>query len=528
MLYDRWVGSTVVRLLHKLGSRHHDRELWARCKEEYAASIQSYLDSEFYKTFFSSITRRVFDTVGVDPRVEFIALDVEPTALINKPVASKVYLNRGSLRHLLDEALVEFAFAVPYRDVARSIRTIAEEVERFCAPAGGSESIRRVELLRPVFYQNTRAYLVGRILGDDWVAPLVIALKNTEAGILVDAVIMEENQVSILFGFTRSYFHVDLETVGDAVVFLKSLLPHKPIDELYTVLGRAKQGKTERYRHLFRHLEHASDTFVPAPGDRGMVMVVFTPPSYDLVFKIIRDRFPEPKNVTRADVMERYQLVFRHDRAGRLVDAQEFRHLEFPRERFAPELLEELLGESSRTARIEGCDVVIDHLYIERRLYPLNLYLRHADRRAAQHAVLDYGRAIRDLAMSNIFPGDLLLKNFGVTRNGRVIFYDYDELCLVADCNFRDLPQAASYEDELRAEAWFYVGPNDVFPEQFDAFLGLDEELLALFLEVHGELLTAEYWRQLKRRLRAGDVLEVVPYHLDLLPAQASEQARLL
>jgi hypothetical protein len=68
------------------------------------------------------------------------------------------------------------------------------------------------------------------------------------------------------------------------------------------------------------------------------------------------------------------------------------------------------------------------------------LFLREADPAAAESAIIDYGNALRDLAASNVFPGDLLLKNFGVTSHGRVIFYDYDELCLVSDCVFRDLP----------------------------------------------------------------------------------------
>ena len=272
--------------------------------------------------------------------------------------------------------------------------------------------------------------------------PLVIALKNTDGGVLVDAVMMREEDVSIVFSFTRSYFHVDLERVGEAVLFLKSMLPRKPVSELFTVLGRAKQGKTERYRELFAHLQRSSDQFVHAPGDRGLVMVCFTLPSFDVVFKVIRDRFAPPKNILRQDVMAKYEMVFKHDRAGRLVDAQEFRRLRFPRGRFAPELLAELTTETASTVHVEGADLIFDHLYIERRMTPLNLFLRDQSGALAERAVLDYGQAIRDLAYTNIFAGDLLLKNFGVTRHGRVIFYDYDELCQVTDCHFRDLPQA--------------------------------------------------------------------------------------
>ena len=284
--------------------------------------------------------------------------------------------------------------------------------------------------------------MVGRITGREFVRPLVLALKNTDQGMFVDAVMLKEDDVSIVFGYTRSYFHVDLERVGEAVVFLRQLVPRKPVSELFTVLGRAKQGKTERYREIVRHLARSSDQFVHAAGERGLVMVCFTLPSLDVVFKLIRDRFAPPKNVLRQDVLDKYKFVFRHDRAGRLVDAQEFKRIRLPLARFAPELLEELFSETTSTVHVDGDDLIFDHMYIERRMVPLNLYLRDAPPEAAARAVLDYGQAIRDLAYTNIFAGDLLLKNFGVTRHGRVIFYDYDELCQVSECRFRDVPQA--------------------------------------------------------------------------------------
>jgi isocitrate dehydrogenase kinase/phosphatase len=340
----------------------------------------------------------------------------------------------------------------------------------------------------------------------------VIAMKNTDEGIIADAVILSVDDVSMLFGFTRSYFHADLETVGTTVAFLKSMMTQKPIAEIYTVLGRAKQGKTERYRSLFQHLANSDDKFVHARGDKGMVMEVFTLPSYDIVFKVIRDRFAYPKTIGRKDVVEKYQLVFRHDRAGRLVDAQEFRRLRLDRARFENSLLHELLSECSETCRIEGDFVIIEHLYIERRLTPLNLFLREADQESARQAAIDYGQAIRDLALSNVFPGDLLLKNFGVSRHGRVIFYDYDELCFITDCNFRRIPEARDDIDEMRAAAWFYVGPHDVFPEQFIQFLSFQEYARQAFLDHHADLLTAQFWANLKIRHEAGEVLEVLPY----------------
>ncbi|HEV2268816.1 MAG TPA: bifunctional isocitrate dehydrogenase kinase/phosphatase [Steroidobacteraceae bacterium] len=512
-LYDGFVARTVAELRAMLGGEAQDRDLWTRIRADFAERIAGVPDAEFIKTFFSSISRRLFGTVGVAPDIEFVATDLDPLANVTSTVTTNTYVNHGSLALLFEDLLGDVRFHTKWKDLDNSIRHVTTEVLAHLAARGEQRAVQRVEVIRPVFYQISRAYIVGRLIGRNFLVPLVVALKNSDGGMLVDAVMLAEGDVSIVFSFSRSYFHADLEHVAEAVVFLKSLMPKKPVGELFTVLGRARQGKTERYREILRHLAETPDRFVHAPGDRGLVMVCFTLAAFDVVFKVIRDRFPYPKNVLREEVLAKYQLVFRHDRAGRLVDAQEFRRLRFPKALFAPELLAELLAEAALTVREAGEHLVFDHMYIERRMTPLNLYLRAASPAAAEQAALEYGQCIRDLAHTNIFPGDLLLKNFGVTRHGRVIFYDYDELCLVTDCHFRDIPQPANPEDEMRGEPWFYVGEHDVFPETFVNFVAFDAAQRAALLRTHGEIFTARFWRGVQRRLLEGEVLEVLPYH---------------
>ena len=375
-----------------------------------------------------------------------------------------------------------------------------------------NRQLHHVEIIQPVFFQNTRAFLVGKIVFKDLIVPFAIALRNTEAGLKVDAVLQTLKDFSILFGYTRSYFQVDLETVSEMVKYLHILMPHKPIAELFTALGRAKQGKTERYRDLMQHIETAEDKFVLAPGDAGLVMVVFTLPSYDVVFKVIRDKFGYPKTSTRREVMQRYTLVFKHDRAGRLVDAQEYRHLRFKLDLFEKNLLDELLKTAASTVEIQGEYLLIKHSYIERRMTPLNLYLQSCSEEKAEEVIIDFGQSIKDLAANNIFPGDLLLKNFGVTSNDRVIFYDYDELCLLQECNYRKLPKAQSFEQEMSTEAWFYVADNDVFPEQFTQFLGLEGKSLDIFMQHHADVLDYRFWKELQAKHEDGALIEFLPY----------------
>jgi isocitrate dehydrogenase kinase/phosphatase len=500
-LYEQRVSRCVAAIAAAIGPARRETAWWAEAKRAYDGLVARRPDSDFYRTFFNSVTRVLFGTVGVNPEVEFCSTTVGRAA---GAVPIRVYRIGSSLLEAVREVLIDLPFGAAVAEVDRAVRRVSTEIGRHFESGvrGAPESI---ELIEPVFYRGLKAYVVGRLIGDGSITPLVIAFSNSARGVEVDAVMMSRAEVGSLFGYARSYFHVDLPVVSAAITLLRSFMPRKPIDELYTVLGRAKQGKTERYFSLQRHLAASIDSFVHAPGERGLVMIVFTLPSHDLVFKVIRDRFGAPKTSTRAEVMERYQFVFRHDRAGRLVDAQEFKRLRLPRARFMPTLLDELLKEGSESCRIEGDDLIVEHCYIERRLRPLNLYLREADPAAAETAVIDYGQALRDLAASNVFPGDLLLKNFGVTSHGRVIFYDYDELCLLTDCVFRDLPQARFEEEETSAEPWFHTGPHDVFPEQWLPFLSIPSGLTDVFLKNHAELLTAGWWRtQVARLLESG------------------------
>jgi isocitrate dehydrogenase kinase/phosphatase len=512
-LYSTMVNASVAELRRMLGDSAQDTVLWTGIKAVYARRIAALADPEFLKTFFSSITRRMFDTVGVDPAVEFFALELDPLRGADAARVTEHYVNRGSLDLLFEELLSDYRFRTPWRDFEGSVGHVTADVELKLKSLGETRALREIEVIRPVFYQLSRAYVVGRLHGDGWTLPLAIAFRNSPLGVLVDAVMLSVSDVSILFSFTRSYFHVDLERVSDAVQFLHQAMPAKPVSELFTVLGRAKQGKTERFREIFRHLGATSDRFVRAPGERGLVMACFALENADVIFKVIRDRFPAVKNVRREEVMAKYDLVFRHDRAGRLVDAQEFKRIRLPRARFEAGMLQELLEECSENVQVEGEDLIVNHVYIERQMTPLNLFVRSATPEQAELAVIDYGQCIRDLAYTNIFAGDLLLKNFGVTRHHRVIFYDYDELCRVTDCRFRDVPQATSDEDEMRAETWFYVGDNDVFPETFLKFLGFEGRLHEAFVGKHGEVLDAGWWRALQERLATGDLVEVLPYH---------------
>jgi len=509
-LYAEMRAAAVRELERALGGRGRDRELWRAMKIAYVERIAGRGDIELSETFFSSVSRRLFVTTGVDPAVEFVA--PEPTSLLRHPgpLTFETYDGAAGTVAVLERIFADRPIDAAWRDRAGDLRRVAAIVEERLGCGLDDPEVDAIQVIRPYFFRNKAAYLVGRVLRRAEVVPLVLALTHLEPGVEIDAVLTEADDVSQVFSFTRSYFHVELTQPYETVRFLKSILPAKPIAELYIALGHPKHGKTELYRDLLRHLAGSDEPFVVAPGERGMVMLVFTLPSYDVVFKVIRDDFGPTKSVTREQVLERYRLVYLHDRAGRLIDAQEYERLEFERERFSDRLFATLESSAGSSVAVRDGRVALRHLYAERRISPLNLFLAGAPPAEGEAAVLEFGQAIRDLAASNIFPGDLLPKNFGVTRHGRVVFYDYDELCPLVDVRFRDLPGDA---DEPEAgEPSFYVADEDVFPEEFERFLGLRGRLRDAFLDAHGELLAPRFWREMQERIRAGEFPDFFPY----------------
>ncbi|MEM1042860.1 MAG: bifunctional isocitrate dehydrogenase kinase/phosphatase [Bacteroidota bacterium] len=515
-LYEKTVQQTLRRVRGVLGAETESRERWAEARAAYAERRRGERNAELAETYYNSITRRVFATVGVDPLIEFVADGLTvPESMEASPCSSRVPLG-PTTAGTVESVLRGYALGVPFEDIGRDARRVAERIEARLSETGAG-GIDRVEMLEAVFYRNKAAYLIGRIVAataeGEAVVPLVLPVLHGDGeGVRVDTALLTSNAVSLVFSFTRSYFHVVSPQPWALVRFLQTIMPRKRTAELYISLGYTKHGKTELYRALCAHLAETDDCFETARGTPGMVMRVFTLPGFDVVFKIIKDRFDPPKQTTRAEVMRQYRFVMLHDRVGRLADVQAYEHLEFPRDRFDPDLLDELLAVAGQTVHVRGDDVVIEHLYTERRVTPLNLYLREVDEAAQHSAVVDCGYAIKDLAAANIFPGDMLVKNFGVTRQRRVIFYDYDELGLLSEFAFRALPEARDEVERMSAEAWFHVAPGDVFPEEIGTFLGLPARLRPLFLQHHGDLLDPAFWHAMQAWQRDDEPVDIFPY----------------
>ena len=490
-----------------------EAEHWPQVKHAYIQLIDPRLDDELAETWYNSLFCSLFSHDQISDTCMFIHSTRPPQRSHQRAAQTRRYRQPAGFESLLRAIFADHAFNVPFADLEADLARLLQQLRDSVPDWVCKDPALTAELFTPVLYRNKGAYLLGRLYNADEQWPLVIALVHREGhGIVADTLITDEAEVSIIFSFTRSYFMVDVPVPAEFVNFLKRILPGKHIAELYTSIGFYKHGKSEFYRALINHLAHSDDRFVMAAGVRGMVMSVFTLPGFNTVFKVIKDRFSPSKTVNRATVIEKYRLVKSVDRVGRMADTQEFADFRFPLAKFEPECLAELLEVAPSTVVLEGDTVLIRHCWTERRMTPLNLYLEQASEAQVLEALEDYGLAIKQLAAANIFPGDMLLKNFGVTRHGRVVFYDYDEISYLTEVNFRHIPPPRYPEDEMSGEPWYSIGPHDVFPEEFPPFLFADMGQRRLFSRLHGDLYDAGYWQGLQEAIRAGKVIDVFPY----------------
>lgn len=483
--------------------------IWQQARVAYAQLVSNHNNYEIAETFFNSVFCKLFEHQQIHDTNLFVKPSKQPD---NKQLRDyAIYISyevAGDFRAALTDIYEDFEFSTPWQNQAQDIDLICSALAQQGLRAAGE-----LQVLESLFYRNKGAYLVGRLVQDQQVLPFILPFHHNEAGgIYADTVLLDSASASRVFSFTRSYFMVDAPVPSRFMRFIRSLMPHKSVAEIYNAIGLNKHGKTEFYRDTIAHMKVSDDQFVIAPGIKGMVMSVFTLPSYDVVFKVIKDKFDYPKKVTEDIVKEKYKLVSRSDRAGRMADTQEYRNFMFYRNRFSDELLAELQQVAPSKLIITAKWVIIKHLYTERRMVPLNLYLEQANQEQLEEAMEEYGNAIKQLAAANIFTGDMLLKNFGVTRHGRVVFYDYDEICLITECNFRKIPEPRNEIDEMADRPWYTVGEFDVFPEEFRLFFTGKPAARQAFEARHKDLYDYRYWQGVQEELRAGKINDTYPY----------------
>lgn len=530
--YDLRVREASMRLEREFKAGEQSMDVWHQVKLHYIGLLVNHHQPELAETFFNSVTTKILhrsyfqnDFIFVRPAVstEYIENE-EPTA---RPTYRAYYPTRDNLREIIIRLVRDFDLRLDFEDLERDAGYVLEAMSERLSDVKLRANFQ-IQVLSGLFFRNKGAYVVGKIINGFNEVPFALPILHSKCGkLVIDAALFGEDDLLILFSFARAYFMVDMGIPSAYVQFLRSMMPHMPRAEIYNALGLAKQGKTLFYRDFLHHLRHSTDKFRIAPGIKGMVMLVFDLPSFPYVFKVIKDYYPPQKDTSREQIKGKYLLVKQHDRVGRMADTQEYSEVAFPRARFDDELIAELQKFAPSQLEISDRDgdgnteVIIKHVYIERRMIPLNIYLQEAfdagvgepaAKDQIERAVVEYGNAIKDLVAANIFPGDMLWKNFGITRHGKVVFYDYDEIEYITDCNFRRVPAPHNDEEEMSGEVWYSVGPKDVFPETFAPFLLGNDAVREVFMKHHGDLLDADFWQSHQARIQAGHVHDVFPY----------------
>jgi len=515
--YDERVTETVKRLRNQLGIDSCEEALWSRVRVLYGQYLAFHPQAELAETYYNSVFSNLFHRRYYTNENIFIESALAKRLPAQKEsVYNSYFPSIKGLKNTINDIMMVLNFNTEFADLDTNIKQLINAFRRQSDHSGFETHQLRFDILNSVFYRNKAAYVVGRVVSPRGFQPFVIPILSNRTGqLFLDALITDPDQLAIIFSFTRAYFFVDAQVPSALVTFLRELIPHKTLAELYSSIGLHKQGKNEFYRELLNHLHTHDDQFMVSPGIKGMVMTVFTLPNFPYVFKVIKDKFGGTKTLTREGVKERYLLVKRHDRVGRMADTMEYSRVALPIDRLTDELLTELKETASSLLEFDGDRVIINHLYAQRKMIPLNLYIDGAEPEEIEAAIYDYGLSLKEMISANIFPGDMLLKNFGLTRHKRVVFYDYDEVQYLSDMNFRKIPEAMTIEQEMASEPWYHVGPNDVFPEEFITFLSTDPKIRRMFKQMHPELFDVDYWHKAQERLRLGNIDDVFPYPQD-------------
>lgn len=511
-LYKDLLFKLKNAVLEHLGQDSENRQIWFLIRKNYQEMIKDRPDVELTETFFNSLFRKTFPNNPLDEELMYVTEGYNSCDIRENSDLLRTYQASMGLEQIIRKILDDYDFGATFMNKEQDVEFLVNGVKKVILTRYQVEVGTKTQLLKPVFYRNKAAYLIGRtFVGNKWM-PFIIPFMHGPKGVYVDTLIFDPNLMSHLFSFTRSYFMVEVEVPSQVIGFLISVIPHKKIHELYNAIGFNKHGKTLFYRDYLHHLEQSTDEFVVAPGIKGMVMTVFTLPSLNIVFKLIKDHFEPPKNMTRQEVREKYKLVSLHDRVGRMADTHEFEYFKIPLKRVSSELMKELRNTTNSLLQIKEDYLIIKHLYTERKMIPLNIFLETCTVDEGKRAVEDYGRAILQLAQANIFPGDMMTKNFGLTRQKRVIFYDYDEIEFLGDMNFREKPKAESFEQIYAPEPWYEIKKNDVFPEDFRRWMIGRADLKPHFLEYHKDLFNPVYWNSLQQRIQKGELIHAFPY----------------
>jgi isocitrate dehydrogenase kinase/phosphatase len=520
-IYRDAVNETWRKLRRQFPERLLDRQFWMGARQAFLEQVFDDYDADLALTFYYSTMRLALDAKDIPVEYADDGLAESPQIASGFAVFREYNASPAKLARSIQAALARCSFRVPFANAERDAALVADWLLENWRREAGAAPPRRLRILSPVFFRDQEAYVVGMLRSATAESPVVLALTNEGTGIAVDAVLTgKEDMRNILFVSTRSTFLVRTDRYREVLNFLDALAPERGHPAMCAVLGFTHPARVALNQRLRRHFSETGERFVRAPGRTGMAMVVFSPPSFPYVFKIIRDISSKRSWTGSAHIKDVYRWVHEINRGRLMLDAWLYRNLHFPRRIFDEAVLEDLLGSAPLSVRLDGDMVVLKHVYAQRKVLPLNTFFdQTADRALRERAIDALGTFIKDLARMGFFIGDHygLPFNTGLTHGFNVALFDFDDLAPLLQYRFRETPPHASEKDEWlwNSEvdgAWFAVDENDVLVDEWERFLGVPPDLQEYFRRKHGDLFTVAYWEDVQRRLLSGEVHYVLPY----------------
>ena len=506
-LYSRYIAEHGPRILAAFPALAANLAVWDALDRLFTAMIVDRYDADIAFSFAHSIRRNISRGLWRPVAYSF----PPPSKLRAYSMASVHRRLRISGRidtELLCTALQTPNFAVPFRDLQGDAQRILERVEQVLGGPGHGVPLA-LDVIDAGFFRDRSAFIVGRwLLADGGIAPFVVALLNSADGIYADAVLHRVSDIHDLFSSALANFHVTTRLYYQTCVFLFSLMPRRPFGHHYSTIGYNHVGKVAILNEINDQVR-CGHRFERSPGVPGTVALGFTFDECAYHLKVIRDR---PTSSYKwgaypgvAAVSDKYRVVHEINRAGSMLDNVMYFNLRLDRGMFDPALLDEICSQAAESVQVDDGGVYLRLLIVQMKIVPLPVYLENAGEDATRAVMISLGHCIRNNAATNIFNKDLDSRNYGVGRYGRVFLFDYDAVEKLTDVKIRTNTDREPGEEAV--PEWFFEEGVIFLPEELEHGMQLkSHHARRCFHEENSDLLGMEYWLDVQRKLKRGEV----------------------
>jgi isocitrate dehydrogenase kinase/phosphatase len=514
-LYSRYIAEHGPRILAAFPALAADTAVWEALDRLFTAMIVDRYDADIAFSFAHSIRRNIGRGLWRP-----VAYSFPPPSKLRAYSMASVHRRLRVLdridAELLSTALRVPNFSVPFRDLQGDAEKIRERTEQLLHDASNGSRVLALDVVEAGFFRDRSAFIVGRwVLADDRIVPFVVALLNSPEGIYADAVLHRVSDIHDLFSSALANFHVTTRLYYQTCVFLFSLMPRRPFGNHYSTIGFNHVGKVAILNEINEQFRRGH-RFQRSPGAPGTVALGFTFNECTYHLKVIRDK---PTNSYKwgaypgvAAVSDKYRVVHEINRAGSMLDNVMYFNLRLDRDMFDPELLDEICRQAAGSVQVDRDGVYLRSLIVQLKIVPLPVFLETADDNATRAVMVSLGHCIRNNAATNIFNKDLDSRNYGVGRYGRVFLFDYDAVEKLTDVKIRTNTDREPGEEAV--PEWFFEDGVIFLPEELEHGMQLKSPYARrCFREENSDLLSVEYWQDVRQKLKRGEVpgLQIYP-----------------